>query len=385
MTDSLLELVTEVHAAPSMLVYEFAGAGVQALAWLHAVGGSSRTVLEATDRYAPRSLAEVLDGPPTKAVSVDVARGLARHAFVRAARLADAGVSVVGIGCTATIATDRRKRGEHGAAIVAASVLGTLERSLVLRKGDRDRDAEEVLVSRLVLQTIASASGVLRRVRTPLLEGEEIEERFESAPLLASFERGERQQIALDADGSLCADLPWPVGGGALVSGAFNPLHEGHLGLAAAAHRHLGRPVAFELALANAEKPTIDVAESYPRAMQFPGRAPLLVTRAPLFSEKAALAPGSVFVIGADTAARVLSERFYRDALSLDASLDAVREHGSSFLVAGRRSGERFVTLADIAIPARHVDLFEALPEEAFRADVSSSGIREGWGTGAAA
>jgi nicotinamide mononucleotide (NMN) deamidase PncC len=381
-TDPLRELVSEVHAAPGMLVYEFAGAGVQALAWLHAIGGSSRTMLEATDRYAPRSLEEAIGVRPDKVVSPDVARRLAAHARRRAIALAPAGVSVAGVACTATIATDRPKRGQHGVSLAVATTLGTFERSVTLVKGARDRSEEEAVVSQLVLGMIAAATGVLRRVPPTLHRDEVLEEHFEPAPLLAQFAAGERPQVALDADGSLCRDLPWPEGGVALVCGAFNPLHEGHIGLAAAAQQHLGRPVAFELALANAEKATIDLPEAYRRAMQFPGRGPLLFTRAPLFSDKARLVPGAVFVLGADTAARVLSARFYDGEDALDASLDAVRAYGSRFLVAGRRDGERFLTLDDLQVPERHADLFEALPEDAFRADVSSSGIREGWSGG---
>ena len=67
------ELVALLHAGPTRLVFEFAGAGASALALLHAVGGSSRTVLEATDRYAAGSLAEALGWSPAQAVSADVA------------------------------------------------------------------------------------------------------------------------------------------------------------------------------------------------------------------------------------------------------------------------------------------------------------------------
>ena len=54
----LTELLTAVHATPHMMVMNFAGAGAEALAWLHSVGGSSRTILEATDRYVQTSFIE---------------------------------------------------------------------------------------------------------------------------------------------------------------------------------------------------------------------------------------------------------------------------------------------------------------------------------------
>ncbi|HNP73777.1 MAG TPA: hypothetical protein PKK15_21865, partial [Kouleothrix sp.] len=58
-----------IHGSAHKLVLEFAGAGSMALFWLHAVPGSSRTVLEATDRYAATSMADLLGAPPGQAVS----------------------------------------------------------------------------------------------------------------------------------------------------------------------------------------------------------------------------------------------------------------------------------------------------------------------------
>lgn len=388
MIDDAAVLVELLHAAPTRLVYEFAGAGVSALADLHAVGGSSRTVLEATDRYADRSLEEGVGGAVTRAVDPDVAVALSRHAFQRARHLAEGGESVAGVGLTATIATDRTKRGEHRAWLAATDPLATRLAGIVLHKGARDRAAEERLVGRMALRLMAEAKGVLRELSLDLGEDERVETDLLPGEELRAFADGRRPVLAIDASGRCVDTLPWPgavgggaAGAGAVVSGAFHPLHDGHLGLAAAAQRHLGRPVAFELAVANADKPTIDLAEVHRRAAQFPGRAPLLLTRVARFDEKAALLPGTVFVLGADTASRVLEERFYRATGGLDAAMDALRAAGGRFLVAGRRSGAGFMTLDDLPLPRRHADLFEALPATAFRADVSSSEIRAAWGS----
>jgi hypothetical protein len=58
MLDALTrQIIESVHASGTRLVYEFTDAGSFALAWLHAVAGSSRTVLEATEQGDARAAA----------------------------------------------------------------------------------------------------------------------------------------------------------------------------------------------------------------------------------------------------------------------------------------------------------------------------------------
>ena len=386
-------LVALLHERPTRLVYEFAGAGAHALLWARSLAGSSRTLLEATDRYAAGSLAEAVGGDCGRAVSAEVALRLAQHARARARSLALSDEPVAGVGVTATIATERVKRGEHRIWAAYDVPLGTRLVGVTLRKGVRDRVAEEQLVSALALRMMAEAKGVLAQLMLDLAADEPLIDRLIPHPAWRDFWQGGRAMLAIDALGEPRDSLPWAqaggsaaVGatGGALVGGAFNPLHDGHLGMADAARRHLGRPLAFELSLVNADKPDLDELEVFRRAQQFVGHAPLILTRVPRFDQKAALLPDSVFVLGADTAARVLQERFYPSPGGLAASLDALRAHGGRFLVAGRRQARGFLTVADLPIPPGSADLFEELPASAFRADVSSSDIRAAWNQGVA-
>lgn len=173
---------------------------------------------------------------------------------------------------------------------------------------------------------------------------------------------------------TLVADAPDKFAG--VLSGSFNPLHEGHRALKRAAEAHLRRPVCYELPVVNADKPPVDPASLLARRAQF-GTEPLALTAAPTFAGKAVLIPGAAFVIGVDTAARVIEPRFYgHSEQRMYEALNSIRKHGCRFLVAGRLLENRFTTLADLVLPHRFEDLFEALPESAFRKDVSSTELR---------
>jgi hypothetical protein len=163
-----------------------------------------------------------------------------------------------------------------------------------------------------------------------------------------------------------------------LIPGSFNPIHVGHLGLATVAAHLVGGPVAFEMSVVNADKPPLEREEVRRRLLQFAWRAPLWLTRAPTFGEKAELFPGVVFAVGADTAARIVQPRYYEASEErMLAVLAGIRERGCRFLVAGRRGADgRFLTLADLDLPTACRDLFQAIPEAAFHIDVSSTELR---------
>src|SRR5215204_5522970 len=108
--DATRDTLLRLFDSGRRLVYEFTGAGSLALAWLHSVGGSSRLLLEASDRYSTGSLGELLGHVPAKSVSLETAALMAHRAYRRAVRLSDGTSSCLGLACTATIATDRAKR-----------------------------------------------------------------------------------------------------------------------------------------------------------------------------------------------------------------------------------------------------------------------------------
>jgi hypothetical protein len=371
---TLQQAIEQIHASAHKLVLEFAGAGSLALYQLHSVAGSSRTIIEATDRYASTSLADLLGELPGQFVSRETAAAMAGRAYRRAMRLAEPGTLCLGVACTAAIATDRVRRGEDRCWIAVRDSAGVSSYGLVMLKGARDRLGEEQLVSQLLLRAIAEACGIGAAVPLATRDGEQVETARESAgDPLAQLLDGAARMVLVAPDGTATADQPVQ---GALLSGSFNPLHAGHERLAEAAAAALGMPVTFELPILNADKAPLGYAEIERRLEQFRWRYPVALSRAALFVDKAALFPGCVFVLGYDTAARLVDPRYYGGEAGRDAALASIRAQGCRFLVAGRVQDGVFHTLDEIAIPAGARDLFIGLPEQAFRVDLSSSAIR---------
>ena len=108
--------------------------------------------------------------------------------------------------------------------------------------------------------------------------------------------------------------------------------------------------------------------------------APVALTNAPTFAEKAGVFPGVTFVVGVDTAARIVAARYTGDRWKpwREAHVQRIRDAGCTFLVAGRAADGRFLRLAEIEMPAEFADLFTELPEEAFRLDLSSTELGRG-------
>jgi hypothetical protein len=133
----------------------------------------------------------------------------------------------------------------------------------------------------------------------------------------------------------------------------------------------------FELSVTNVDKPPLSPDTIFSRLLQFREQAGVYLTQAPTFLEKARLFPNCRFVIGVDTAQRLLNPKYYQNQPDLlDQSLEEIRSLGGSFLVFGRVSQGKFQTGRDLQISTEYSDLFLSLNEDDFREDISSTEIR---------
>ena len=371
------QLISALHASGRKAALAITGGGSGAVGELLRVPGGSRLLIEAQVPYDGLALATFLGFAPTQACSVDTAIAMARTVRARAARLVPAGVELVGLGATAALVSDRPRKGEHRFHVAFANSACIAHCSGVLAKGRRDRAGEEDLVSRSIVLWLAHACGVSAPSPRSLLD---VDEHF-AETVVATVDgidqllAGEVDRVTAQPDGQMMLSAPQhPV----LLPGSFNPMHTGHMALARVAEELRQQPLAFEISVTNVDKPALTADTVRHRVAQFAWKSPVELTRAPTFVEKSRLFPRTTFVIGADTAERLVQAKYYGDdETRMHVALEEIGSSGGSFLVAVRSDpAGRLRGLIDIPVPQRFADLFTEIPEHRFRLDTSSSQIR---------
>ena len=354
------DIVRALHESPQRGVFAVSGGGSLLLSDLLCVPGASGTVVYGAVPYSRAALAAFIGAEPDAACSPTTARDLAMRAFLQASSL-DPGTERFGFAITASLATNRTKAGEHRVHLAMQTASVTRTWSLYLAKGARDRATEERLVADVAVHVLAASCGI--ESATPdLLDNETLEAR--TAPGDTGWQAllaGQRQVVGA-------------AGARALFPGAFDPLHAGHRQMAQLAAERLGVPVTYEISIRNVDKPPLNFHDMRERAAQFSEDAPCF-TNAATFVEKARLFEGVTFIVGTDTIRRIADPKYY-GAEDVAAAVEEIAGQGCRFLVFGRRDGERFVTLDDLALPKLLRGLCEGVGARDFRSDISSTEIR---------
>lgn len=373
------ELVEEIHGSPLRCVVIVAGAGSEALSSLLGAPGASRTLLEAVVPYSRASLVDMLGRLPDSLASPEAAAQMADAAYERALVLRDGDYPVAGLSCAGAILSDRPRRGSHRAHVAVSTGDGRTTFGVEMEKGLRERAGEEGVASLMLLRAAALAAGLDRRVDLRLSPAERLV--VDRGPHVDDHPIDLLMSAAVDwvhvsEDGA--TDCERGING-ALMPGSFNPLHRGHIELREAARSLLGMNVTFELSISNVDKPTLTRDEVEARLETLRGRSPVVLTRASRFSQKSNLFPGTTFVVGYDTAVRIVDATYHGgDQEDLSRALGRVRAAGCRFLVAGREFEGEFRSLDHVDVPVDFRGMFDQIPESAFRWDVSSSVIRAG-------
>ncbi len=339
------------------------------LAELLGTPGASKTVLEAVVPYSEPALADLLGRAPEQACSEATARSLAMAAFQRGRSLRPGNANVFGLACTASLATDRRKRGEHRAYIALQTETATHSVHLQL-KGDRASE-EQTLVEVLWHTMSRSLELDLQAPAPEMFESEFTQALTHSLTYSLTYGEKHWRELILD---EASAHATQGHDGKLLFPGAFNPLHHAHERMLEIAESRTGLSGAYELSITNVDKPALDYTEIESRLRQF--KTPVWLTRLPTFLDKARQFPGAHFVVGTDTVTRINDAKYYPSPSARDEALAELADLGSRFVVFGRKDGGSFRTLSALSLPDGFRSRCIEISEAEFHEPISSTELR---------
>ncbi len=372
------KIINRINEDPVKISGIFAGSGSSFANWFLTTPGSSNTLMQLDFPYSHGSVDELLGRVPGVYVTEQVANEFANIAYLRASRLVSAGEEVIGIGCTSALISDVPKKGEHRAHVSIRNKDEMLSVSLKLNKGFRDRISEEDLVSRFILNEVdefwfKSGNDILLSD----LSAEDEVCRKENKYYDAIKQLFETKQpfLIINQYGEL---LDFPYYPTSIIPGSFNPLHTGHKQLAKLIGEMKGSTVDFEISIYNVDKDNMTMEDVNQRILQFIGVGTIIISKSKTFVEKSTYFKGCSFVVGWDTAVRILDAKYYNNNFKTGlAALDSIRKNRCEFIVVGRLDEfGNFRNAKDISIPDGYEDMFIMIEEEKFRSDISSTDFR---------
>ena len=372
------KIINRINEDPVKLNGIFAGSGSSFANWFLTTPGSSNTVIQFDFPYAQSSLHTLLGKVPDGYVTEQVANELANIAYERALDLVSSEGKIIGVGCTSALISNVGKKGEHRAYVSIRSEKEMYSAVLKLHKGCRDRAQEENLVSKFILANVSEYC--FNGNETNLLEDlcpedEILKKANEYYGVIEKFYKTNEAFLIIDKEGCIVKTSYRPE---AVISGSFNPLHSGHRQLVKVIEEMNDSKVDFEISIYNVDKDIMTIEDINQRIVQFIGVGTIIISKAKTFVEKSVNFKGCSFVVGWDTAVRVLDPKYYDDSYqSMLSALTDIKKNECSFIVAGRKEKfGRFRNAEEINIPEDYADMFCMIEEKTFRNDISSTDIR---------
>lgn len=378
-------LVHLINSSGYKIVLSITGGGTEAIGELLRYGGGSATLLEAIVPYSQRAVDAFTGKTPEKYSSTRTARAMAMAAFQRAIMLQqeqnEAG-RVLGIGATSILAKyNERKERQHELHIAIQSLQNTTTYSICFLE-ERERESEESLACRLIINAIALACNMDVAITdgTGLSSRESPQMRSVQATETIShmlLNKGNDPEVTPRSFRISKNDNEIPHSHKVILSGSFDPCHRKHVEMAKIASKKYGVPVHFEISLTNVDKPPMDYISLEDRISSIKAcynpdfMGDIFVTNTPLFAEKANVFPESTFIVGADTMERLFNPKYYRSQDTTQSLYEHFKEKGIDFLVFSRKR-------AKIDVPSEVGSIITIVPENEYSDDgISSTQIRK--------
>lgn len=349
--NDLLDLPVRVYVSASG-----AGSGIQDLLW--SVPGASHYLVGGIFPYAKEALTKFLGYEPEKFCGPATAMDMAITSYLAASN-GDPAVSPVGLGITASVASKQEHRGDHRVYGAVVSRHGIYASHIVLPKDGPDgRRSDGGTADNIGMDLVMAAvrpidQGALADFRAAT-EGKLLRDASAEA-LLALYARplftrnGQRLNL--------------PTGKLKMLPGAFNPVHEGH-------YAATDEQTIFQITAKTPHKEPLGVIEILDRLQRIRGRDVLILEKGATYLDKARMFPGTQFVIGTDTLARIMDPKWGYDPKDMLQEIDGL---GVTFSISPRDFCDQVTAFKDV--PKEYMHLFTVQPQHA-HSGLSSTAIR---------
>lgn len=419
------------------------GGGVQSLQWLFSTPGASKSVQNACIPYSKNSVDQLCPklSKDSSYCTEERVIQLAKKAFQvsmesiisdsSSIHVNEESINVFGVACSASLTTDRSKRGDDKAFIAIYTSSHYQVFRLYFDKATYSREMQDNICSKQIINAIGETCGLfpffdinqdhegvaLERKRYQLESFlDKLYNQHMSNAIFFPTKENIDKWIVMDELNLPERSLVFP--------GSFNPLHEGHIGLVNAVVKksNSSRLVIFEIAIINADKPKISLETVYERLNQFyiennslidyfyqhRIQYAISISTQPLFTAKSKLFPSCDFIIGADTLLRLFDLKYYvsnsnqvesninpREVsiANITQAFSVISENKCKFYVGGRvpqavadksSISPEFLTTENILssnpigrlMSSIWPQMFISFSEDEFRFDISSSEIR---------
>jgi hypothetical protein len=362
--------VDAIHAtnkkSGNRFVITTTGGAFSSSSYLMSRPGASSSIVQLNGPYAQEATEKLMEEPTESFASLKAANELSITSLKQCRDLLDQKYNFIGVGVTAALATNRWLKGDHRLHIVITTDINRFTFSLNLYKGYppdpetpeklfRTRAQEDELCGKLVIFAIAYICKIIpltffhsliKENFLNIMDKYDFNDEIFNNPIhrLLHSKIPEISDLRHEIVNSvLVVDDKYFINPSlkniVMLSGSFNPMHDGHISMLQNACALNHTDGIFEMCVVNIDKPPLSFDDIIARIDTFDSR-PVVLTNAPLFADKDKLFTGISYAIGIDTAIRLINPKYtYGDADLMIENILKMTFNNTKFYIGSRLFG----------------------------------------------